>query len=74
MTTVRLDRCTLTSNLAACTTGITTPFLLGVARTAPIVPGATFTLNYRTEPNGFVLVFASAELGTVGYGPLLEQP
>lgn len=73
-TTTRLDRCTLTSNTGGCTTGVTTPFLLGVDRPAPLSPGAVFTLSYRTEPNGFVLVFASDVLGTVDYAPLLEQP
>ncbi len=72
--TTRVDRCTITSNATGCGTGVTTPFLLGVERPNALQPGATFTLNYRTEPNGFVLIFASGELGTVDFGPFLEQP
>lgn len=71
---VRLDRCTLTSAAPPCPTGTTSPFLLGVERPAPLLPGATFTLRYRTQPNGFVVVLASFAPGTVDWGPLLEQP
>jgi hypothetical protein len=64
----------LTSNTSGCGTGTSVPFLLGVERVAPLQPAATFELRYRTEPNGFVVIFAGPEVGTVDFGPFLEQP
>jgi hypothetical protein len=72
--TTRIDRCTLTSSTTGCATGTSAPFLLGVERVSPLQPAATFDLRYRTEPNGFVLIFVGPELGTVDFGPFLEQP
>lgn len=73
-TGVRLDRCTLISNRTNCASAVPSDFLLGAERLGPILMGATFTLRYRTEPNGFVVVFAGPELATVDFAPVLEQP
>ncbi len=68
---VSLADCTLTQ---AATCPVPAPAsLLGVAQPQPLQLGATFTLAYRTEPNGFVVVFASPSLAPLAL-PIFEQP
>ena len=72
--TVRTDRCTLLQAAGvSCFAGTPGP-LLGVSQPGPLAIGSTFALDFRSEPNGFVAVFASPVLGTVDWGPLLAQP
>ncbi|MCB9879202.1 MAG: hypothetical protein H6835_16525 [Planctomycetes bacterium] len=52
-----LDRCQLVGG-AGCP-GYPGDWLVGVHRPTPLRAGATFTVDYRTEPNEFVAVFAS---------------
>lgn len=67
----RLARCTLQPSCPAPVP--TAGALLGVHRPAPLASGASFTLAFRTEPNGFVGVFATTRLGGATI-PELEQP
>lgn len=70
-----LNRCTVTSTLGSnCSTFASATSQLAVTRPAPLQAGATFTLDWQTEPNGFVAVFAGPKLATVNWGPLLVQP
>jgi hypothetical protein len=73
--TVRIDRCTgwQTTN-PACLVPAAGATLVGVDRSGPLSPGGTFGLDFRAQPSGFVLVFASPQLGTVNWQPILEQP
>lgn len=57
-----------------CTGFVTDAFQLGVTRAAPLQQGQDFRLDFRTEPNGFVAVFAAGDLATVALPPLLAQP
>jgi hypothetical protein len=68
------DDCTFTSPTNC---GIPTgpfPTLLGVAQATPPLLGAPFTLDWRTEPNGLVAVFASFGLGRLDLPGILAQP
>lgn len=70
-----LNRCTVTSTLGSnCSTFASATSQLAVTRPDPLQAGATFTLDWQTEPNGFVAVFAGPKLATVNWGPLLVQP
>ncbi|HEX5054808.1 MAG TPA: hypothetical protein VFZ65_23730 [Planctomycetota bacterium] len=72
--TIRTDRLQFTGAAqGGCPTG-TPGTLLGVDRPQPIQPGGSFTLQYLSAPNDFVVVFASPFLGTVDWSPFLEQP
>lgn len=70
----QFSRCTLVNTTPGCQAPPAGGFLLGVERPDALKPGARFTLRYRTEPNGVVIVFAGADLDTVDFGPLLVQP
>jgi hypothetical protein len=73
--TVRIDRCTgLPTTNPVCLVPTAGPTLVGVDRTGPLSPGGSFGLEFRADPNGFVLVFASPQLGTGNWQPILEQP
>lgn len=73
--TVRFSRSPgLMSVNPACAAPVAGPPLLGVTRSSPLQPGGLFTLAFRGEPNGFVVVFASADVGKFDWAPLLEQP
>ncbi len=66
--------CTFTSPTSC---GIPTgpfPSLLGVAQATPPLLGAPFTLDWTTEPNGLVAVFASFGLGRLDLPGILAQP
>ena len=68
------DDCTFTSPTNC---GIPTgpfPSLLGVAQATPPLLGAPFTLDWQTEPNGLVAVFASFGLGRLDLPGILAQP
>ena len=68
------DDCTFTSPTNC---GIPTgpfPSLLGVAQATPPLLGAPFTLDWSTEPNGLVAVFASFGLGRLDLPGILAQP
>lgn len=69
---VRIDR-TIYSAAPGCPQPIAGP-LLGVQRSSPLLLGQTFQTTFRGEPNTFVVLYASPFLGTVDFGPLLEQP
>lgn len=71
---VELSRCTLPTTPVACGLSGNGPSQLGIGRPAALQAGGTFQLDFRTEANGFVLVFAGPELATVSWGPLLVQP
>lgn len=70
----QFDDCTFTSPTNC---GIPTgpfPSLLGVAQGTPPLLGAPFTLDWSTEPNGLVAVFASFGLGRLDLPGILVQP
>jgi hypothetical protein len=71
--TGRLARCTLVP--ASCPPPVvpTTGPLLAVHRVAPLQAGSSFQLDFRTEPNEYVGVFASFALATNTFAEL-EQP
>lgn len=72
---LELTRCTQTGTSPNCGTVPPSPnTLLGITRPAPLTPGATFALNFRTEPNGFVAIFAGGALGRLDLPGLLAQP
>jgi hypothetical protein len=71
---VELSRCTLLSTTATCGLSGNGASQLGIGRPAALQAGGTFQLDFRTEANGFVLVFAGSELATVSWAPLLVQP
>jgi hypothetical protein len=48
--------------------------LLSVSQPSPLRLAHPFTLNYTTDPNEFVIVFACTGLGTASWGPFLMQP
>ncbi|MBL9078421.1 MAG: right-handed parallel beta-helix repeat-containing protein [Planctomycetes bacterium] len=74
-TASELSRCTLTGTNTNCPTVAPSPATqLGIARSGPLTPGATFTLTFRGEPNAFVAIFAAASLGRVDLPGLLAQP
>ena len=68
---VELDACTLTQ--AASCPAAAPAQLLGVEQPAPLTLGATFTLDYLTEANGFVAVFAAPALAPLAL-PAFRQP
>lgn len=72
--TARFDACTFTDAFPGCSTPANGPFLLGVAQPAPPLLGAPFALQWQTEPNGLVAVFASFGLGRLDLPGILEQP
>jgi hypothetical protein len=73
--TLRVDRCNgCQSANPSCSSPQAGPPLLGVDRAGPLTPGGVFALDFRGEPNGFVIVFAGSELATVNWQPILEQP
>lgn len=61
------------STTGECTAG-TAKSMLAVSQPNVLTTGAPFPLNYRGQPNSFLAVFASGRLGTVNWGPLLDQP
>jgi len=69
---VRIDRTTY-SAAPGCPQPTAGP-LLGVQRSSPLRLGQTFQTTFQGEPNAFVVLYASPFLGTVDFGPLLEQP
>lgn len=71
-TTGRLARCV--QDPATCAGGIPTGGpMLGVHRASPLPSGALLQLDFQTEPNGFVGVFASFGLASLTLFEL-EQP
>ena len=68
----RITRSVLSPVIATCASLPPGP-LLGVERPSPLLIGALFTLDHRTEPNAFVAIFASPDITSLAV-PLLEQP
>ncbi len=66
----RLARCTL---VPTCPAGIPSGLLLGVHRVAAPQAAGTLGLEFQTDANGYVAIFASNSLGTSPL-PALEQP
>ncbi len=73
---VRTDRCTVIEAGSGCSAGVAGP-LLGVESSSASVgfgPGFTWAPVCNYAPNSFVVLFASPRLGTVSWGPIIEQP
>ncbi|MCB9879390.1 MAG: hypothetical protein H6835_17485 [Planctomycetes bacterium] len=69
---VELDGCTLTQ--ASTCPSTPSAQLLGVTQPQPLQLGTTFGLDYRSEPNGFVVVFAAPALARLSLPTLFAQP
>ena len=72
--TVRVSRSVIGQSAGTCASPEPGVELLGVQRSEPLHPGGNFALRFKSEPNAFVFVFAGPVLGTLDFGPLLEQP
>jgi hypothetical protein len=48
--------------------------VLGVLRPAPLQIGTTFTLDFRTVPNGFAAVFVNTQLAWNSIGLTTPEP
>lgn len=68
------DNVTLVGSTAGQCTAGTPKSMLAVSQPDVLTTGATFQLDYRGQPNSFLAVFASGRLGTVNWGPFLDQP
>ena len=71
--TLACRNCTLVDQAGGCPTIAPMP-LLGVLRTSPLAAGSQFGVEFYTEPNGFVVIFAAPRLDTIDGGFLLAQP
>ncbi len=69
--TGRLDRCTL-APAGACTS-LPTGLVVGADSTTPLQNGSPFTVDYRTDPNQLVLIFASTGLSYVPLPGITDQ-
>jgi hypothetical protein len=69
----RLDRCVLSPVGAACTS-LPGGLVVGADSTTPMQIGAPFTIDWRTDPNQFLLVIVSPGLGFVPLPGLTDQP
>lgn len=69
---VALANCTLTQ--APTCPAVAPAKLLGITQQQPLQLGQTFALDFRTEPNGFVAVFASPQLAVQSLPLVGQQP
>lgn len=71
--TGRITRCTQTSSIGGCTT-LPTGTMLGASRLTPPQGGSAFTLRFRGDPFGFLLVLVGPDLAAVSIPGLFDQP
>ena len=71
--TGRIDRSVLLPSLATCTS-LPTALVLGIDSATPPQTGAPFVVDFRTEPNQLVGIYASSSLGSGSLPGLADQP
>lgn len=70
--TGRIDRCVLVPT-GTCTS-LPAALVVGIDSTTPLQNGAPFTVDWRTDPNQLIAVFASPGLGYVPLPGITDQP
>lgn len=71
--TGRFDRCVLSPAGPGCTS-LPTGLVVGADSSTPLQNGAPFTVDWRTDPNQFLLIFVSPGLGFIPLPGLTDQP